>query len=107
VAGRDIADRRGEEVWVLAGGQVAAGESQDFCLGYALAGRRDLPVLVGVLIAAADVEGNRAVQVAGDRGEIPALRVAAVLGDEARGIVEERRPVPAIVSLLIASPLVI
>jgi len=47
-------------------------------------------VLIRVLVAAADVEGDRAVQVAGDRGEIPALGVAAVLTDESRGEVEER-----------------
>ena len=95
VAGRDVADRRGEEVWVLAGGQVAAGEGQDLGPGHALAGRRDLPVLVGVLLAAAHVEGDRVTGVAGDRGKIPALRVAAVFGDEPRGVVQERRPVPA------------
>src|SRR5260221_12931382 len=93
VAGRDVADRCGEEVRVLAGGEVAAGEGQDRGLGHALAGGRDLPVLVGVLVAATHVEGDPAVQLAGDRGEIPALRVAAVLGDEARGVVEERRSV--------------
>jgi hypothetical protein len=52
-------------------------------------------VLVGVLIAAADVEGDRAAQLAGDRGEVPSLRMAAVLADESRGVVRERRPVPA------------
>src|SRR5260221_993570 len=95
VAGRDVADRCGEEVRVLAGGEGAAGEGQDLGLGHALAGGRDLPVLVGVLVAAGNVEGDRAVQVAGDRGEVPALGVAAVLGGESRGVVEERRPVPA------------
>src|SRR5215471_19036029 len=94
VAGRDVADRRGEEVRVLAGGQVAAGEDEDLGVGHALSGGRDLPVLVGVLVAAADVEGDRAVQLAGDRGEVPALRVAAVLADEPRGVVHERRPTP-------------
>ena len=74
VAGRDVADRRGEEVRVLAGGQVAAGEGQDLGLGHALAGGRDLPVLIGVLLAAADVEGDRAVQVAGDRGQARGCR---------------------------------
>src|SRR5258708_9830366 len=91
VAGRDVADRCGEEVRVLAGGQVAAGEGQDLGLGHALAGGRDLPVLVGVLVAAADVQGDPAVQLPGDRGEVPALRLAAVPGDEARGVVEGRR----------------
>ena len=69
---------------MLAGGQVAAGEGQDFGPGHALAGGLDLPVLVGVLVAAADVEGDRAAEVAGDRGEVPALRMAAVLADESR-----------------------
>jgi len=73
---RDVANRGGQQVRVLTGSQVTAGEGQDFGLGHALAGGRDLPVLVGVLVAAADVEGDRAVQVTGDRGEIPAPRVA-------------------------------
>src|SRR5260370_15888352 len=95
VAFGDAADGCGEEVGVLAGGQVAAGEGQDLGLGHALAGGRDLPVLVGVLVAAGDVEGDRAAEVAGDRGEVPAPRVAAVLGGRSRCGVEERRPVPA------------
>src|ERR1700732_3506509 len=90
----DVADGGGEEVRVLAGGQVTAGEGQDLGLGHALAGGLDLPVLIGVLVAAADVEGARPVQLAGDRGEIPALSVAAVLSDEARGVMEERRSAP-------------
>ena len=73
---------------------MAAGEGQDFGLGYSLAGGLDLPVLVGVLVAAPDVEADRAVQVAGDRGQIPASRVAAVLADEPGGVVHERRSVP-------------
>src|SRR3984893_16900639 len=95
VAFGDVADGSGEEAGVLAGGQVTAGKGQDLGLGHALAGGLDLPVLVGVLVAAADVEGDRAAEVAGDRGEVPAPRVAAVLADESRGVVEERRPVPA------------
>src|SRR5690348_16479762 len=79
VAGRDVADRRGEEVRMPAGCQVSAGEGQYFGLRHPLMRGRDLPVLVGVLVAADDVEGDRAVQVTGDRGEIPALRVAAML----------------------------
>jgi hypothetical protein len=94
VAGRDVADRRGEEVRVLTGGQVAAGEGQDLGLRHALAGGRDLPVLVGVFVAAADAEGDRAAGGTGDVGEIPALRVAAVLADESGRVVEERRSVP-------------
>src|SRR5580693_8722409 len=85
VAFGDVADGGGEEVWVLAGGQVATGKGQDRGLGHALAGGLDLPVLVGVLCTAADVEGDRAAEVAGDRGEVPAPRVAAVLDGEARG----------------------
>ncbi len=76
---------------MLAGGQVAAGEGQDLGLRHALAGGRDLAVFVGVLVAAAHVEGDRAVQVAGDRSQIPAIGVAAVFGDEARRVVQERR----------------
>jgi hypothetical protein len=38
VARRDVADRRGKEVRVLAGGQVAAGEGQDLGTAHALAG---------------------------------------------------------------------
>jgi hypothetical protein len=52
VAIGDVADGGGEEVRVLAGGEVAAGEGQDLGLGHALAGGRDLPVLVGVFVAA-------------------------------------------------------
>jgi hypothetical protein len=81
------ADGCGEEAGVLAGGQVTAGEGQDLGLGHALAGGFDLPVLVGVLVAVADIEGDRAVQADRDRGEIPALGVPAVLGDEACGVV--------------------
>jgi len=73
---------------------VAAGKGQDLGLGHALAGGLDLPVLVGVVIAAADVKGDRAAEVAGDRREVPASRVATVLGGEPRGAVEEGRPVP-------------
>src|SRR6516164_5170943 len=69
----DVADRRGEQVRVLAGGQVAAGEGQDLGPGHAPAGGGDLPVLIGVLDAAADVQGNRAGQLTGDRGQIPAV----------------------------------
>jgi hypothetical protein len=74
---------------------VAAGEGQDLGLGHALAGGRDLVVLIGVLVAAADVEGDHAVQVASDRAQIPALGVAAVLADESPGVVGERRSVQA------------
>src|SRR5580704_6013589 len=95
VAFGDLADGCGEEVWVLAGGQVSAGKGQDRGLRHALANGLDLPVLVGVLVTAADVEGDRAAQLAGDRGEVPALRVVAVLDGEARGAVQERCPVPA------------
>src|ERR1700733_11819502 len=95
VPGRDVVDRRGEEVRVFPGGQVTAGEDQDLGAGHSLAGGRDLPMLVGVLLAAAHVEGNRAVKVAGDRGEVPPLRVAAVLADESGGVVREPRSVPA------------
>jgi hypothetical protein len=49
VPGRDVADRRGEEVRVLPGGQVTAGEGQDLGTGHSLAGGRDLPVLVLLL----------------------------------------------------------
>ena len=94
VAFGDVADGCGAEVRVLAGGQVAAGKGQDLGLGHALAGGLDLPVLVGVVIAAADVKGDRAAEVAGDRREVPASRVATVLGGEPRGAVEEGRPVP-------------
>src|ERR1700732_4937638 len=73
VAFGDVADGSGEEAGVLAGGQVTAGKGQDLGLGHALAGGLDLPV----------------------RGGVPAPRVAAVLADESRGVVEERRPVPA------------
>src|ERR1700704_2516682 len=76
VADRDVADGRGEEVGVLAGGQVTAGEGEDFGLRHPLTSGRNLPVLIGVLVAASDVEGDRAVQVTGDRGQVPALRVA-------------------------------
>ena len=95
VALGNVADGGGEEAGVFAGGQVAAGEGQDLGLGHALAGGRDLPVLVGVLFAAADVEGDRADQIAGYRGEVPALRVAAVLGGKSRGICGRTPPRPA------------
>src|SRR5947208_17006742 len=88
VADRDVADGRGEGVGVFAGGQVTAGEGKDFGLRHPLASGRNLPVLVGVLVATPDVEGDRAVQVTGDRGQIPALCVAVVLADEPRGVVE-------------------
>ena len=65
-----------------ASGQVAAGEGQDLGSGHALAGSRDLPVLVGVLLAAADVERERAAEVTGEVGEIPPADAAAVLGDD-------------------------
>jgi hypothetical protein len=61
MARRDVADRHGEEVRVLAGGQVAAGEGQDFGLRHALTSRLYLPVLVGIVVAATDVEGHTAI----------------------------------------------
>jgi hypothetical protein len=94
VAIGDVADRCGEEVRVLDRGEVASGEGHDFGPRHTLAGGRDLPVLVGILLASTDVQGDRAVQLAGDPGEVPARRLAAVLVDEPRGEVEERRSVP-------------
>ncbi len=53
MASRDVADRRSEQVRVLARGQVTTRKGQDFGLGHALTGGTDLPVLVGA-------PGNRA-----------------------------------------------
>jgi hypothetical protein len=69
--------------------------AEDLGLGHALAGGLDLPVFAGIVTAAAYVESDRGAEVAGDSGEVPASRVAAVLGDKPRRAVEERRPVPA------------
>jgi hypothetical protein len=94
VAIGDVADRCGEEVRVLDRGEVASGEGHDFGPRHTLAGGRDLPVLVGILLASTDVQGDRAVQLVGDPGKVPARRLAAVPVDEPRGEVEERRSVP-------------
>jgi hypothetical protein len=53
VAGGDVADRCGQV--------RVPRKGQDFGLGHALASGRDLPVLIGVLVAATDVEGDPAV----------------------------------------------
>jgi hypothetical protein len=62
VTRRDLPDLCGEEVRSLVGRQVTAGEGHHFRLRYALAGRWDLPVLIRVFTAAADVEGDGAVE---------------------------------------------
>ena len=74
----DVADRRGEEVRMFGGGKVAAWKLEDLGSGHALAGRLDLAVLVivRVLVAAAHIEGDRAVEFAGNGGAVPPLRVA-------------------------------
>src|SRR5215207_355664 len=95
VAGSDVGDRVGQEVWVLAGGEVAAREGDDLGCGYSFAGRRDLAMLIGVFIAAADVQRHRAVQFSCDRGEVPARRVAAMFLDEAGPVMEEHCSAPA------------
>ncbi|MDT7553868.1 MAG: hypothetical protein QOI16_2404 [Pseudonocardiales bacterium] len=95
VAGGEVVDGRGEQVRVLAGGQVPAGEGQDLVFRHTSAGGRDLPVFVGVLDAARDGDRDRAAQLAGDRREVPTARVATVLADEPRRIVQEHCPVPA------------
>jgi hypothetical protein len=80
VACGDVVDLGGEEVRVLAGGQVAAGEGQDFYLGCALACGRYLAVFIGIFVAAADVEGDCAVEILGNRGEVPPVGVAVSIG---------------------------
>src|SRR5579859_1807681 len=94
VTGRDVADRRGKQVRVLTGGQVTAGEGQDLGAGNAFASGGDLPVLVWILLAAAEVDRNGAGHASRDLGKIPALRVTAVLADETGGAVQERRTFP-------------
>src|SRR5712692_9215868 len=90
MAGGDVADCCSNQIRLLARGNVTTGKGQDFGLGHAVTRGLDLPVLVWVLGAAAHVERDRAVEVAGDRRQIPALSVAAVFLDESRSFVEER-----------------
>src|SRR6185437_14725272 len=95
MADGDVTNSRGEKVGVLGGGQVTAGEGQHLGVGYPLARGVDLAVPVRVLLAAAHVQPDRAVQLTRDSGEIPALRVAAVFTHKPGGVVQERRTVAA------------
>ena len=80
---------------MLARGQMAAGKRQDFGIWHSFASGRDLAVLVGVFVAASDVEGDGTSEIASDGCEIPASRVVPMFGNEACSIVEERCSVPS------------
>ena len=55
----------------------------------------DLSGLEAVLFASREVERDRVLELASDRREIPPLSVAAMLGDEPRRAVHERRAAAA------------